>query len=184
MNAPVRTIPNSAGGNRTRPCTAIYRALMEVFEARRLELGLPMNTDEVGLNDLAGAADGYYAKMVYPDTPTGRQARWETVDEFATVLFGKGYSIQITPGDLNRKTLAALSDSRHASSKAINIRHWRHSRHFSELGKRGGEARAAKLSPERRIAIAKKANRAWLKAKKAKRQGAAHKAANAEKRAT
>jgi hypothetical protein len=163
--------------------TRIYRALMEAFETRRVELKLSMNTDVIGMNHLAGAADGYYAKMIYPDTPSGRQARWETVDEFATVLFGHGYSIQIVPGELNPKTLKAVSNPNPASSKAINIRHWRHLRYFQELGKKGGKARAAKLSPERRSAIAKKANRASRRARRAKRQGTAHKAANAEKRA-
>jgi hypothetical protein len=174
----------SDGKNRTRPSSAIYRALMMVFETRRVELGLSMNTEVVGLNDLAGAADGFYAKMIYPDTPSGRQARWETVDEFATVLFGRDYVISIVPGDLNRKTLSAVSEPPHASSQSINIRHWRHSRHFKELGRKGGLARKDKLSPERRVAIAKKANRASRRARAAKRQGESHKAANAEKRAT
>lgn len=173
--------------NRTRPCAAIYRVLMMEFERRRLELGLPMDTNsknadkEQGLNDLAGFADGYYAKIIYPDTPSGRQASWEAVDEFATALFGRDYSIQIIPGALNHKTLAALSEPSHASFPAISIRHWRHSRFFKELGKKGGEARAAKLSPRRRKAIARKANRA---SRRAKRQGEQHRAANAEKRAT
>lgn len=173
------------GKDRTRPCTAIYRALMVAFESRRVELGLLMDQRDknldVGMNALAGAAEGYYAKMIYPDTPSGRQARWETVDEFATVLFGKGYVIQIIPGELNTKTLSAVSRASHPSDNAIKIRHWRHSKHFEELGRRGGLARKAKLSPEKRSAIARKGNRAM---RRAKRAGEAHKAANEEKRAT
>lgn len=151
--------------------TAIYRALMEAFETRRRELGLSMNTDEIGLNDLAGAADGYYAKMIFPDTPSGRQARWETVDEFASVLFGAGYSIEIIPGHLNRKTLTALSLIPNPSDKAIQNRHWRHSRHFSELGALGAKARNEKLSKAQRIKIARKGGRMWRKICKAKRMG-------------
>lgn len=150
--------------------TALYRSLMEVIERRRLELGLSMER----VNDLAGAADRYYGKMIYPDTPSGRQARWETVDEFMQALFGCDYEIQIVPGALNRLALTALSEPVAASRPSINIRHWRHSRHFKELGKKGGLARAAKLSPAQRTAIAKRANRAMRR----KRKGEAHKAKN------
>lgn len=179
------------GGNRTRPCTAIYRALMEVFERRRLELGLPMNTNEfchlsggrrrVGLNELTGAADGYYAKMIYPDTPSGRQARWETVDEFATALFGSGYSIQIVPGELTRLVSTAIATFPDASSNARNVRHWRHRRHFQDLSRKAAEARA-KIPKKKWSAICRKgAKKRWKRVRAARRQGDAHKAANAEK---
>lgn len=147
---------------------------MACLEGRRVELGLSMDK----VNDLAGAADRYYAKMVYPDAPSGRQGRWETVDEFMVALFGSDYTINIVPGDMKLITLSAVSEPRHASFQSINIRHWRHSRHFKDLGKKGGDARAAKLSPERRLAIAKKANRAWKRSRKARLQGAKHLAAN------
>lgn len=178
MNAPIRTTPNSAGGNRTRPCTAIYRVIMVEFERQRLARGLSM----AQVDDLAGTQDGFYAKMIYPDTPTGRQSRWETVQDVADALFGRGFLISISGLENDRP--AALGIDKGASTNALKNRHWRHSKHFEQLGRLGGDARA-KLPDWKLTAIGRKGAKArWKKARAAKRQGDAHKAANAEKRVT
>lgn len=164
----------SKNGNRTRPSVAFYRALMVVFERQRLAMGYSM--DEV--DRIAGTQDGYFAKMLYPDTPTGRQALWPTVDIVAEALFGRDFEIVIS--GRNEPLVSALTIDKGASTNALKNRHWRHSRHFAELGRLGGLARAKNLSKQQIRAIGKKG----AKASKAKRQGIAHKVANVEKRAT
>jgi hypothetical protein len=52
--------------------TSTYRAIISAVEERRLQLGWPMWK----LDDVAGSQDGHYAKCLYPDTASGRQAQW------------------------------------------------------------------------------------------------------------
>jgi hypothetical protein len=95
-------------------------------------------------------------------------------------LFGRGFDIKII-GSENQE-LATVSLDKGASSNALRNRHWRHSRHFKQLGAQGGKARAEKLTPEQRKAISNKGVRAWKRICAARRQGIAHKAANANGR--
>jgi hypothetical protein len=159
------------GKNRTRPSSPIYRIIMVEFERQRLARGLSM----AQVDDLAGCQDGYYSRMLYPDTPFGRQARWETVQDVADALFGRGFEVKIL-GSIGGEP-SALALDKGASSNALKNRHWRHTKHFAELGRRGGLARAKNLSTEQIRAIAKKA----AKASKARRRGEAHKRANEER---
>lgn len=153
--------------------TALYRSLMEVIERRRLDLGLSMER----VNDLAGTQDGYYAKMIYPDTPSGRQARWETVDLVVQALFGRDFTVQFGgefPGMLRPGSI-----QHDVNEKSRQIRHWRNFRHFKELSDKGNVARQIKLSPRRRSAIARKAAKTrWKRIREAERRGASHKAKN------
>lgn len=165
----------SDGGNRTRPSSAIYRIIMVEFERQRLARGLSM----AQVDDLAGTNDGHYGHMIYPDSPTGRQARWETVQDVADALFGRGFEIQIIGSETARP--AALGLDKGASSNALKNRHWRHSKHFAVLGAEGGKARAKRLTPKQLRAIGRKGGRVWRAMCKAKRQGEAHKKANAER---
>lgn len=161
----------SDGGNRTRPSSAIYRIIMVEFERQRLARGLSM----AQVDDLAGTQDGFYGKMIYPDSPNGRQSRWETVQDVADALFGRGFEIKIIGSDACGPSALALDKG--VSSNALKNRHWRHSKHFADLGRRGGLARAKNLTTEQIRALAKKAARA----RKAKRQGEAHKKVNEER---
>jgi hypothetical protein len=163
------------GKNRTRPSSPIYRSLMLAIEARRVAMGLSMST----VNDIAGLQDGFFSKMIYPDTPNGRQARWDTVQLAVEALFGKNFVVQIVPGDdENQRLSAAPGIDKGSSTNSLKIRHWRHRKHFEQLGKLGGDARA-KLPDYKLTAIGRKGARArWKKARAAQRQGAAHKAAN------
>lgn len=160
--------------------TAIYRSLMQALEGRRVELGLSMAT----ATDMAGLPDGYFAKMIYPDTPSGRQARWEQVEVAMVALFGPNFRVDIVADeDANRRLLSAPRVDDAASGNARKIRHWRHRKHFEELGRLGGQARA-KLPMRKLKAIARKAAKTRRKrAVEARRQGEKHKAANAAKRA-
>ena len=156
--------------------TGIYRALMMALEGRRVELGLSM----AAVNDLSGVNDGYYAKMIYPDTPSGRQARWEQVHDVVEALFGAGFTLQIIADeDENRRLRAAPRIDDSASGSARKIRHWRHTRHFKELGVLGAKARNERLTPQQRSQSARKAvNIRWKRVRDAKRAGQAHKAEN------
>ncbi|MCK1585471.1 hypothetical protein IVB03_39445 [Bradyrhizobium sp. 168] len=144
---------------------------------RRVELGLSMAT----VNDMAGTQDGFYGKMIYPDTPHGRQARWETVQDVIEALFGRGFSLQIVPDETeNRRLLSAPSIDAAASANALKVRHWRHSKHFAELGALGAKARLIKMPAELRSKQARKAAKVrWKKARAAQRAGEQHKVRNA-----
>jgi hypothetical protein len=167
----------SDGGNRTRPCTAIYRTIMVEFERQRLSRGLSM----AQVDDLAGTNDGYYAKMLYPDTPNGRQARWETVQDVGDALFGRDFVIQINGVKTLMPSMPGIDKG--ASSNALQVRHWRHRRHFQTLGALGAKAQHAKRSPEERSKAARKAAKArWKKARAAERAGEQHLAKNAQAR--
>lgn len=154
--------------------TAIYRAIMQACEARRIELGIAMAT----VDEMAGTQDGYYAKMLFPDTPTGRCAQWPTLQLVIEALFGRDCQVVIS-GE-NERQLAALSSDRGQSHKYREYRHWRHAKHFRDLGGLGGKKRAERLTPIQRSAIARKAGKARArKAKQAQRQGDKHKRENA-----
>ena len=71
--------------------SALYRMLMMELERRRLALGWPMWK----LDDKAGTQDGYYAKCLYPDTPSGRQARWETLQLLIDALWPEGFQLAL-----------------------------------------------------------------------------------------
>jgi hypothetical protein len=136
----------------------LYRMLMMELERRRVALGWPMWK----LDDKAGTQDGYYAKMLYPDTPTGRQARWETVQLVVDALFPEGIR-QVTLEPENDALLTAPSIDKGRDTGALMVRHWRHSKHFRELGAKGGRAYAEKVSPHRRSAIARRGAQARWK---------------------
>lgn len=163
------------------PSTAIYRALMAACEGRRVELGLSMAT----VNDLAGLQDGFFAKMLYPDTPSGRQVRWETLQLAVEALFGKGFTVHIVADeDENRRILSAPRIDDTASANARKIRHWRHTRHFQVLGSLGAKSLFSNMTKEQRSAKARRASKArWKRARAAKRSAEEHKKQNAEARA-
>ncbi len=164
------------GKNRTRPSTAIYRILMMEFERQRLALGISM----AQVDDLAGTQDGYYAKMLYPDTPLGRQARWDTVQDVADALFGRGFSVQMMASEAVGVSAPTLEKG--ASANALKNRHWRHSKHYAEIGAKGGAARAKKLTKEQIVAIGKKGGIKWRRMCAARRKGQKHLADNQDKK--
>ena len=47
------------------------------------------------LDDKAGLQDGYYAKMLYAETPSGRNARWETVQWVIDALWPDGIGARL-----------------------------------------------------------------------------------------
>lgn len=74
----------------------IYMELVSAIDCVRRRRGFSM----ANLDDKAGTPDGYFAKALHADTPSGRQGRLETLDLFAQALAPKGYRIVIEPVDL------------------------------------------------------------------------------------
>src|SRR4051812_30572535 len=73
--------------------TALYRALVAELENRRGTLGLSL----AQVDDLSGLNDGHYSHLITPDTPNGRQARWETLQLAVDALYKSGFSIALVP---------------------------------------------------------------------------------------
>jgi hypothetical protein len=71
----------------------VYRALLLECERRRQQLNWPMWV----VDDRAGTQDGYYAKALHADRPSGRQARWETLSLIVTALWPAGFDLYQRP---------------------------------------------------------------------------------------
>jgi transcriptional regulator with XRE-family HTH domain len=139
-----------------RGVVPFYRAIMLEMERQRLARGLSMQET----CDRAGVADYYWSKALHASTPTGRQAKWETLQDLLDALFPEGADVIIKPkvgmrlsaADLRCKIkfAAALTDSK--SQREL----------MSELGKRGAAARLEKyrnMTPEERKAVADRARK-------------------------
>lgn len=145
--------------------TSIYRAIMFEVERRRLDLGWSMWQ----VDDAAGINDGHYAKMLYPDTPSGRQAKWPTLQLVIEAMFKGGFRVTIEPESDAIRSAPRMDRGR--STNALVIRHWRHTKHFKDLGAKGGKARAAKHSANQMSTWAKRAVRArWKRRKEEQRK--------------
>jgi hypothetical protein len=135
--------------------TPIYLSIVREFERRRRALGIAMWR----LDEAAGGSSRYFAKMLYPETPSGRQSNWDIVQLYADALFPEGFSLTIKPGKDG-----CLAASKHrVSIRFSGVRYDLEARQdwMKELSQKGaskgGKARAAKLSGRRRKAIAKQA---------------------------
>jgi hypothetical protein len=126
--------------SRRAPATGIYQAIIGQLHARIRRLGVPMWV----CDDRAGLQDGYTAKLLHPDTPSGRQARWETLQLLIDAMYPEGFVLTIRPrrGETKpfQKNPNKITDQRVRSV-------------LMALGRQGGiksgEARA-KLPPEQR----------------------------------
>ena len=134
----------------------VYRALLLECERRRQLLGWSMWQ----VDDASGCQDGYYAKALHADRPSGRQARWETLNLIVTALFWQGFDLRLThkPGgvltaeDHRLKVMFAAADNNRLSRREL----------MRQLGKKGGIARREKyktMSRAERLAIARKARK-------------------------
>lgn len=87
-------------GGTDRPAKAVtplYCALVLEIERRRQAAGITMEM----MSELMGTAERSYAKMLYPDTPSGRMASWDTMQRAIDVLFCDGFDVEIrrAPGE-------------------------------------------------------------------------------------
>lgn len=86
------------------PATGIYHAFISQIHTRIRRLGIPMWE----CDDRSGLQDGYTAKLLHPDAPSGRQARWDTLELLMSALYPEGYVLTIRP----RKEMKAFKRSR------------------------------------------------------------------------
>jgi hypothetical protein len=49
------------------------------------------------VDEKSGVQDGYYAKCVYAETPSGRNANWQTLQWIVDALFPDGSGVRFTP---------------------------------------------------------------------------------------
>lgn len=138
--------------------TPIYRAIMLECERRRLQLGWPMwQVDEA-----SGVQDGYYAKMLYADTPSGRQARWDMLQYVVQALFPEGFDVRISQALVGPLDEAGMKRKIRFAAGCYDRKSVR--KLMQENGSKGGKARAEKLKPHQRRSIARAAARArWNK---------------------
>lgn len=156
--------------------SSIYRAIVVELERKRLAMGISMDM----MSELMGVAERSYAKLVWPDTASGRQASWEKLQRAVDVLFADGFEVVLragasltstTPGTKRLIRQAAAHYDRRASRELMR-----------ELSIKGNEARNAKLPAWKRRAIARKAGRARAKKARERAKPAASIAREAEHR--
>lgn len=75
--------------------TLQYIQIMTAIDARRIESGLSMEQ----MSELMGTAERSYAKMLSPDTPSGRLVGWDTIELAISVLWPEGSEIVIKPAN-------------------------------------------------------------------------------------
>jgi hypothetical protein len=136
-----------------RGVVPFFRAVMIELERQRLARRLSMQE----VCDRSGLADYYYSKALHASTPSGRQAKWETLQDLVDALFPEGYDVEIRPKVGMRLSAADLRCKIKSAAALTNSKSQRE--FMRELGKRGGVARRKKfknMTPEERKAIAEK----------------------------
>jgi hypothetical protein len=139
-----------------RNIAPFYMAVMLEIERRRLQVNISMQE----VCDRSGVADYFYSKALHASTPSGRQARWDTLQDIVDALFPEGYDVEIRPKvglrlDARQlrckiKFAAALTDPK------------RQRELMRTLGREGGLRRAEKykiMSKAERQRIASKARK-------------------------
>jgi hypothetical protein len=125
--------------------TPIYLAIIVEVERRRMQVGISMER----MSELMGTAERSYAKMLYPDTPSGRCATWPTLQAAIDVLFCDGFDLRLSAGrsraprttEGTKRLIRA--EAAHWSAPAMRQR-------MADMGRKGGAARAASLSAQQR----------------------------------
>ena len=142
--------------NIERNIQPFYMAVMLEIERRRLQLNISMQE----VCDRSGVADYYYSKALHASTPSGREARWSTLQDIIDGIFPMGYDVIIRPKVGMRLNPAQLRCKIKFAAAAANPKLQREL--MSELGRKGGEARREKyknMTKEERQRIAAKARR-------------------------
>lgn len=71
----------------------IYRAFTMALAGRIVQLDLDMTE----CDRRSGLQDGYTAKVLHPDTPSGRMPRWETLQYLVGALYPHGVQVVLVP---------------------------------------------------------------------------------------
>jgi hypothetical protein len=160
--------------NIDRNIQPFYRAVILEIERRRLALHLSMQE----LCDRAGVADYYWSKAVHANTPSGREARWSTLQDIVDAIYPAGYDVCITPKAGMRLDAKQLRCKIKFAAAAVNPVSQREL--MRTLSQKGVEARRAKLAAmteeQRKRAIkhiVKKAKKTRRKNRKLRLQQAA-----------
>ena len=82
-----------------RKATPLYLALIDQMHDRIVHLGWTMER----CDERSGNQDGYTAKMLHPDTPSGRQANWQTLQNLLDALYPDGVEVLIAPRSPRRR---------------------------------------------------------------------------------
>ncbi|MFK8251777.1 hypothetical protein [Ancylobacter terrae] len=130
--------PAARPSARHTPATALYLAITAQIHQRIRRLGITM----ARCDDLSGLQDGYVAKLLHPDTKTGRQANWATLQLLVDAVFPDGYDIIIRPRDGRKaeKLVPETNPTVDARTRSV----------MAAMGRKGGlkswEVRKAKLT--------------------------------------
>jgi hypothetical protein len=145
--------------------TSFYQSIVAELERRRRAVGIPMER----MSDLAGTADRSYAKLLAPESASGRIGNWKTLQLVLDVLFPDGVEVRLTPlrpgaEPMNSGTRKAIIEA------AVSFDATTLPDHMRNLQMLSCKARLESTPPTRRKAIASKAARArWAKFREAKR---------------
>lgn len=129
----------------------IYHAIIVELERKRHAMGISM--DE--MSELMGTAERAYAKMLYPETSSGRVAQWPTLQKAIDVLFCEGFDLilkrnadePLTSQGTRRKIINSAAHFHRRTEREV----------MAERGRKGGQARAEKMTREQRSESARKA---------------------------
>ena len=149
---------NDPQGNALDIAALKIEQILEV--TRWLELGWPMWK----LDERAGTQEGYYAHLLYQDTPSGRCGGWEALQWVIEALGPSGFDVEIRWNNAP-PMLTAESMRRSVHSTAVFAKPGLQRKHLREISAKS--RRASHLSPEKHSRIARKAARArWRELEK------------------
>lgn len=142
---------------RRRQATTLYLLIISEIERRRAQLGWPIWE----LEQRSGISDGHYGHITTPDSPSGRQATWEVLQDICDSMYPAGLSIRLTDGQSRKLPSTVGTLSRNPA-----FRGWLRT-HLSQIASKGGKASRAARSPEEWSERSRKgANARWARARK------------------
>jgi hypothetical protein len=133
----------------------VYAAFTNAIEVVLAETGTTMHQAD----DLAGLNDGHTAKLLHPDTPSGRVGTWQSVGLLSSAIERLGYRLEVYFTKADEPGTSACGKARSPRTIADDILSRRNLRVrvAESFGRVGGKARAKALSADRRAEIARAA---------------------------
>lgn len=132
--------------------TAVYRAVMLAVEERRQQLGLAMWQ----VDELAGTQDGYFAKALHADAPSGRQAQWRTLQLIVEALWPDGFKLSLVDAP-TQISIDAPTFKRKLRHITANYNPKSRRELMAELGRRGREIQIKFQTEKQQTRIRRKA---------------------------
>jgi hypothetical protein len=141
--------------------TPLYHEIISRARARIQTLGWPMwRVDEE-----AGLQAGYTAKMLHPDTASGRIGQWDVLEKLMSALYPHGYDVVILahPQPLERFSAKPVKVHRQMLAgqavepiKKVQL--------YAFNGRKGGKRSLITMTKDERVKRARKAGRIrWRK---------------------